>query len=309
MLSKEKVSMRYVLTLMLFAFINSSVLADSLSSLTLTDAEMQKLKKYFPTDDSSHLTWKGDPIEIALPVNKEKRIIFPAQVSVDVKSSLSADQLRILNNDKSLYLTALKPFQKTRIYVTQKETGEVVLIDLMTDDSTSNTTQQIDIKKNNNTHANVESASTENSSKVVEDGVVDAKVNDEVSFSDLIRFSWQQVYAPERLIQKSLSYTRAPMHTEKFISDLVYGDKVISHPEGSWVSGNYYVTAVLLRNKYQHKTHINIHRDICGDWQAATIYPSSNLKAYGNKTGDSAMLFLVSSRPFGEVIGVCHGNA
>jgi integrating conjugative element protein (TIGR03749 family) len=304
--------MRYVLTLMLFALINGSVLADSLSSLTLTDAEMQKLKKYFPTDDSSHLVWKGDPIEITLPVNKEKRIIFPAQVNVDVKSSLSADQLRILNNDKSLYLTAFKPFQKARIYVTLKESGEVVLIDLLTDDSASNTTQQIDIKQNNNTHANVEknvSVSAENSSKVVEDSVVDTKVNDEVSFSDLIRFSWQQVYAPERLIQNSLSYTRAPMHTEKFISDLVYGDKVISHPEGSWIAGNHYVTAILLRNKYQHKTHINIHSDICGDWQAATIYPSTILKAYGDKTGDSAVLFLVSSRPFGEVIGVCHGNA
>jgi hypothetical protein len=54
--------MRYVLTLLIFALINGTAFADSLSSLTLSDAEMQKLKKYFPTDDSSHLIWKGDPI-------------------------------------------------------------------------------------------------------------------------------------------------------------------------------------------------------------------------------------------------------
>jgi integrating conjugative element protein (TIGR03749 family) len=295
--------MRYMLILLLFAFINGVACADSLSSLTLTDAEMQKLKKYFPSDDSSHLIWKGDPIEIALPINKEKRIIFPVQVSVDVKSTLSTDQLRILNNDKSLYLKALQPFQKARVYVTLKDTGEVVLLDLITDDSTTNATQQIDIKQNNNIPVDAIS------SKVEVDTDADAISNNETSLPDLIRYSWQQVYAPDQLIKNSLSYARAPMRTEKFVYDLIYGDKVIAYPEGSWIAGSHYVTAVLLRNKYSHITRIIIHKDICGDWQAATIYPSSSLKPYGDKRGDSVMLFLVSSRPFGEVLGVCHGNA
>jgi integrating conjugative element protein (TIGR03749 family) len=231
-----------------------------------------------------------------------------------VKSALSADQLRILNNDKSLYLTALKLFKKTRIYVTLKESGEVVLIDLMIDESSSNATQQIDIKQNNNFHTDTNgnisvSATSENSYKFAEDGYTEANVNDAVTFSDLIRFSWQQIFAPDRLVQNSFTYSRTPMHTEKLVSDLVYGDKVFSYPEGSWISGNHYITAILLRNKYQHKTHINLQKDICGDWQAASIYPNSTLKAYGNKYGDSVMLFLVSNRPFGEVLGVCHGNA
>jgi hypothetical protein len=74
------------------------------------------------------------------------------------------------------------------------------------------------------------------------------------------------------------------------------------------MSGKYYITAVLLRNKYQHSTHIDIHKDLCGDWQASAIYPTTYLKPYGNKQGDSAMLFLVSSKPFGETMGVCHGD-
>jgi integrating conjugative element protein (TIGR03749 family) len=300
--------MRYLLTVMLFACLGTMAYADALSSLTLTDAEMQKLKKYFPTDDVSHLVWKGDPITIALPVNKEKRIVFSSQVSVDVKSALTADQLRILNNNKSIYLTALKSFQPARIYVTLKDSNEVVLIDLITDEHASNAMQQIDIKKNNIAVANSNAISSPASESPTE-AVETSTQNDDVSVVDLIRFAWQQAYAPERLMQNASHYSRAPMHTEKFVSDLVYGDKVIAYPESSWVSGDHYVTAVLLRNKYPHKTHIDLSKGLCGDWKVATIYPAATLAAYGNKRGDSAMLFLVSNRPFGETIGVCHGDA
>jgi integrating conjugative element protein (TIGR03749 family) len=301
--------MRYILTVMLFAFMSMTAYADSLSSLTLTDTEMQKLKKYFPTDDTSHLTWKGDALSIALPINKEKRIVFPDHVNIDVKGALTADKLRILNNDKSIYLTALKSFSTTRIYVTLKESGEVVLIDLTTDNNAANNTQQVDIKQNNtHTDANnnpVLATVNEASSQASET----TTSRDDISIPNLIRFAWQQVYAPKRVIQNSSNISRAPMHTEKFVSDLVYGDKVMAYPESSWMSGNHYVTAVLLRNKYPHITHIDIRKDLCGDWQAATLYPNSTLKPYGDKRSDSAMLFLVSDRSFGETVGVCHGDA
>ena len=300
--------MRYVLSVMLFFCLSMTAYADSLSSLTLTDAEMQKLKKYFPEDDTSHLAWKGDPISIVLPVNKEKRIIFPNTVSVDAKGALTADQLRILDNNKSLYLTALKSFSVTRIYVTIKDSGEVVLIDLMTNENASNNTQQIDIKQSNNNHIESNKAIISTVSEPPSQSG-ESTPNNDISFADVIRFAWQQVYAPERLIQNASAFARAPMHTEKFVSDLIYGDKVIAYPESSWVSGNHYVTAILLRNKYQHRTHIDIHKDLCGDWQAGLLYPTVNLKSYGDKSGDSTMLFLVSNRPFGEITGVCHGDA
>jgi integrating conjugative element protein (TIGR03749 family) len=291
---------------MLLLCLATTIYADSISSLTLTDAEMQKLKKYFPADDISHLVWKGDPISVLLPINKEKRIIFPTPVSVDVKSALSLDQLRILNNDKSLYLTALKSFPTTRIYITLKESGEVVLVDLSTSENANNTTQEITIKQNTPvSESNVVSTNSETPTQVTDENPTSSEIND----ADFIRYAWQEVYAPERLIQNKSRFTRAPMHTEEFISDLIYGDKVIAHPEGSWISGNRYVTAILLRNKYAHHTHINMSNDICGDWQAGLLYPSADLKPYGDKRGDSAILFLVSNRPFGEILGVCHGDA
>ena len=299
--------MKRLLNALIISFIalNTVAHADGIDSLTLTDAEMQKLKKYFPTDDSSHLVWKGDPLMVSLPLVKEKRLIFPSTVSADIKGALNTDQLRLLNDNKSLYLTALKPFSTTRIYVTLKESGEVVLIDLTTNEQASASTQEIDVKKTPPSHS-------ETSNNVMEASISmpnDTTTGEGGSYVDLIRFAWQQAYARERLLRHSSSYARAPMHTQKFVSDLVYGDKVTAYPEGSWLSGSHYVTAVILRNKYLHNARIDVRRDLCGDWQAATLYPRSTLKPYGDKNNDSTTLFIVSSRPFGDTLEVCHGNA
>lgn len=291
--------MKYFFSIFIFAFINISH-ADTLSNLILSDTEMKKLQRYFPADDSTHLIWDGTPIAVALPVGKEKRLIFPANVTADVNGALNADQLKLLNNDKSLYFTALKPFQTTRIYVTLKTTGEVLLIDLSTEEHTSNVSQYIDMhQKLIKTNDTTTDSSEKNKSNAYKD----------VTYVDLIRFAWKQTYAPERISKNAPQYSRAPMHTQKFVSWLVYGDNIIAFPQGSWMAGKYYITAILLRNKYQHITRIDLRNDLCGEWKAATLFPRSILKPYGDKEKDTTMLFLVSSRPLGENLGVCHGNA
>ncbi len=300
--------MRYLLGIMLLLCLSLTSYADSLSSLTLTDAEMQKLKQYFPAEDTHPVVWMGDPILVELPIAKEKRILFPTSVSVDIKGALLENQLRLLNNDRSLYLTALKAFPMTRMYVTLKETGEVIFIDLITKETASDRAEKIDIKKNNH-HADLNKDTVLATTDAMDQSRDTNPSNEEMNFADVIRFAWQEVYAPERLIQNAHAFARAPMHTEKFVSDLVYGDKVIAYPESAWVAGNTYVTAILLRNKYPHRTHIDIRKDLCGDWQAGAMYPTAYLKPYGDKMGDSAMLFLVSHKPFGETMEVCHGHA
>jgi integrating conjugative element protein (TIGR03749 family) len=297
---------RLILLMMLVLGFGSLVYADGTSSLMLTDVEIQKLKGHFPDENATDLVWKGDPLVVQLPIGKEKRIVFSDNVIFDVKSALTTDQLKVLNNDKSLYLTAVSSFTTTRVYVTLQSTGKVILIDLIPSDSANTATQRIIIKDSqnntNNSSSTIETSVINNASDDVQDGP-------DVSYVDLVRFAWQQVYAPERFQSKVGSYSRAPMHTEEFVSDLVYGDKVIAHPEGSWVVGSYYVTAVTLQNKYAHKASIDLRHDICGWWLAATIYPRSILQPSGVKPSDTTTIFLVSKRPFGETLGVCHGDA
>jgi len=130
-----------------------------------------------------------------------------------------------------------------------------------------------------------------------------------VSYVDLIRFAYQQLYAPERVLRHLSQYQRVPMQTEVFTSNIIYGDKVLAHPIASWRAGELYVTAVALQNKYNHLTPINVKTDLCGNWLAATIYPRVTLKSYGNKIDDSTTLFLVSRGTFSKTIGICYGNA
>jgi len=132
---------------------------------------------------------------------------------------------------------------------------------------------------------------------------------EEISTVDLMRFAFQSLYAPLRLVPTDSPYIKAPIHTELFVSNLMVNDKVVAHPIESWIAGGRYVTAVALQNKQPYSIFIDIKKDICGDWQAAILYPRSTLLFHGKEIDDSTILFLISKKSFSETIGVCHGDA
>lgn len=284
----------------------SQVWADA---LPLSDAQIQKLKHYFPEEDGHNAhVWDGTPITIVLPLNQEKRIVFPTQISVDIKGALTTDQLRIINNDKSLYLTALKAFSSTRIYVTLTDSNKIVLVDLTADTHADNTTSYIATQPNS-TPSSLVTRNVHNDDNFAVSEQAKSSTSDSDSYVTLTRFAWQQLYAPNRLLTHAQSIVRVPMHTQPMLTTLVYGDKVYAHPEISWMLNDTYVTAIELRNKYPHATTIDVRHDVCGVWQAATLYPRDQLKAAGNKSSDSTQLIVVSKRPFGESMEVCNAHA
>lgn len=301
----------FFLSLSLSLAITTNAYADP---LMLTPQEMAKLKQYFPVDDNTHYIWKGDAIAITLPLNQEKRIIFPSKIAPDLKGALTTDQLRIINDDKSLYLTAKKPFSNIRMYVTVENSNQVILMDLSTDQKANNSAAYIDFtqtKRNPNTQNLTTSIVNNNPDNTENSNASDTQVSDNDNYVTLIRYAWQQLYSPQKFLNNPLNITRAPMHTSYLVSNLVYGDKVFAHPIASWTYQNSTVTAIELRNKYAHETHINLSRDICGNWQAATLYPRNVLKSsdnQANKKTDNTVLFLVSSKPFGKNIEVCNGR-
>jgi integrating conjugative element protein (TIGR03749 family) len=286
--------------------------------LLLSDAEMQKLKMYFPNDaGDNHFVWNGDPIPLNLPIGKEKRLVFPTQVTVDVKGALTSDQLQIIDNDKSLYLTALKPFSHTRVYVTLNNSQEVVLFDLQSSEQGSTATTYVDIKQNNNASplkANTEVNSV--STTLLSSGLSEQASADQTpalsegdTYVALTRYAWQQLYAPLRLLKNPLGIGRVPMKTDSFQTNLIYGDKAIAHPLASWSFNNFYITVISLRNQYPHSTTINVPQDLCGNWVGAVLYPRTQLSPAGNKLSDSATLFVLSREPFNKATEVCHVSA
>lgn len=70
------------------------------------------------------------------------------------------------------------------------------------------------------------------------------------------------MYAPESLLHEENQFDRTPMRAQKFVTDLVYSDKVIALPISSWMADGFYITAVALRNKYPHTTQVDLQKDL-----------------------------------------------
>lgn len=113
----------------------------------------------------------------------------------------------------------------------------------------------------------------------------------------LTRFAAQQLYAPERLLTPSQDIYRVPMHTKKTV-DLVMDGSITAMPLASWRGGNFFVTAILLRNNLPQVLSLK-PEDLCGQWQTATFFPINQLTARGT-VNDSTTVFLVSRRSFVE---------
>ena len=109
------------------------------SALTISTQDQQALLSALPHDVESPATmvWQGEPLALHLPIHQEKRLIFSEPVQVDVNGQLSTDQLRVINDHQAVYLTALTPFPKTtRIYMTLKNSGQIIFFDVDTLNST-----------------------------------------------------------------------------------------------------------------------------------------------------------------------------
>lgn len=229
--------------LVIIGFLSMAIMHTALADpLMLSSQDMQKLQKYFP--DNSSYVWQGNPIKIALPLNQEKRIIFPVQVTPDLKGKLTTSQLRIINDDKSLYLTALKSFPKTRMFVSLTRPdgkSDVVMIDLVTSSNADKSPVSISFPQAapaaSSNGQGVTSSSFNNNDSLSEtnsNADTSTDIPDGDNYVTLIRYAWKELFAPERLISNPQGIMRAPMNTVAITSNLIYGDKVYAHPEISW---------------------------------------------------------------------------
>lgn len=267
-------------------------IASASSPLALSDQQINLLKSHYPENEPASILWQGDPITITLPINQEKRLIFSEPIQADLNAQLTTAQLRVINNEHSLYLTAQSSFPTTRMYVTLKNSHEMILLDVSTTTEASNSTQVITVKPKHHSPDHEEN-----------------NIYSADHFVNAIRFAWQQLYAPEGVQHENLTFERTPMHSSSWVNGLIYGNGVLAHPIASWKANGLYVTAVELRNQYAHPARIQLSKDICGHWRAAVLYPRKILQPVGNVSGDSTTLFLLSNQPLGESMQVCHGDA
>lgn len=235
-----------------------------------------------------HVLWNGMPISFVVPTNKERILHFPGRVKlINTDTALTSDDVQILNNNGFLYIKAHKSFAPVRVRVEMTKSGEVVLIDLSSQQSVDDTPISVLLATDSDTATKTQnSTSTKHSPQMV-------------GFVTLMRYAIQSLYAPSRLVQENGAISRVSMYTSKSVV-LFDNAAVVAMPIASWSGGTLTVTAILLINTWQCKQTLD-PRNINGHWLAASFYPTNYVTANG-MNHDRTTVFLISHAPFNTAL-------
>nr|WP_248614417.1 TIGR03749 family integrating conjugative element protein [Legionella fairfieldensis] len=235
---------------------------------------------------TEHVLWDKSPIPIQLPLNEERMVRFPSAISI-IDSELDKT-VGMMKMDDTLYVNAHQPFQNKQLVVQLMPDGEVIVLRFSADENYHNT-QQVEVVLPQQAPLPAKEEDSE-----ARQEAPDRAINP----VSLTRFAIQSLYAPARLLETPPGLSRTAMQTQKTIT-LVYGAAVTAHPLISWAADGLYVTAVELKNELNKKIILD-PRQLLGEWQTATFYPTNTLNPRASH--ETTTVFLVSSRPFGEAL-------
>lgn len=231
--------------------------------------------------DAEHVLWDKTPIHLSLSLKEERLVHFPQAISII--DNEAGKKITVLKIQDALYLKAKESFDNKRLLVQLMPQGEVIILNLSANEHiSSNKPVEILLENKDEPSSNQqESANSFDINSII-----------------LTRFAIQSLYAPQRLLVIPEGIGRIPMQTRRQIS-LIYGASMESRPIISWHGGEFYVTAVELKNLLNKEVVVDPRRMI-GNWQTATFYPTNTLAPRGKE--DTTTVFLVSDRPFNETL-------
>lgn len=257
----------------------------------------------FADQSTQYIIWQQQPISISLPLKQVKTLQFANPVTVGLPKSLT-NKLTISNQAGLVMLHSLKSFSVTRVEVKDTVTKSVIILQLSTKMNASTTQLAILYQKPQVTN-------TINWLKPPNE------LQGELAYVTLTRYAELALYAPKRLrnnpygIQLVQSYVsnNNGVNSKNIFHNLFYDASTVNIPWASWHGGNYYVTAVVVRNVLSVPLNLTHNLTLlCGHdngiWKAVTFFPNWHLSKAGSKQ-DSTVAFLISSLPFSEAQKSC----
>lgn len=230
--------------------------------------------------------WARAPIPITLAVGEERLVLMPTTMRLGMPTAV-ANALRTQVLGRSVYLTALKPFPRTRVLAESPETGQALLLDLSATKSAV-ARQPVEILL----PAQIETQAPAGTLGAAE---IDPPAIDPVV---LTRFAAKQIYAPRRLATplegvRQVGLDRAPLPA------LYRGARLFAQPIASWRGGDLTVTAVKLTNQGTQPVELD-PREIGGRFVSATFQHTRLAPAHTER--DTTAVYLVCQRPFAECL-------
>ncbi len=181
------------------------------------------------------MRWERLPLAVPLVINQERVVFVDEDVRVGLPSTLM-DKLRVQSTGGTLYLRASEAIAPTRLQLQSVATGEIILLDIAATPG-NQPLEPVRILKN------VPVQATEAESSTVP---VPERTPIPVA---LTRYAAQSLYAPLRTVESLPGVRRVPLKLRTALPTLLPTENVSSTPIAAWRLGDYWVTAVKLRNR------------------------------------------------------------
>lgn len=190
--------------------------------------------------------WQRLPLAVPLVINQERVIFVNEDVRVGVPSILTG-KLRVQSTGGTLYLRASEAIAPTRVQLQTVATGEIILLDIATTPG-DQPLEPVRILKN----AQAQPTEAESSTAPVPERTPIPVA--------LTRYAAQSLYAPLRTVESLPGVRRVPLKLRTELPTLLPTENVSSTPIAAWRLGDYWVTAVKLRNRGSEAVQLDPRR-------------------------------------------------
>ncbi|MQB14611.1 TIGR03749 family integrating conjugative element protein [Pseudomonas lactis] len=190
--------------------------------------------------------WERLPLAVPLVINQERVVFINEDVRVGVPSTLTG-KLRVQSTGGTLYLRASEAIAPTRLQLQSITTGEIILLDIAATPG-DQPLEPVHILKN------AQGQATEAESSAVP---VPERTPIPVA---LTRYAAQSLYAPLRTVESLPGVRRVPLKLRTELPTLLPTENVSSTPIAVWRFGDYWVTAVKLRNRSSETVQLDPRR-------------------------------------------------
>jgi len=246
--------------------------------------------------EPEQVVWRGAPIRIDLRLGEERVLSMPGagEIRVGLLGG-PVPGLRVQALGDHVYLLAKQPFAGTRA-ILKPDAGAPVLIDIAAS-ARFGAGRPIEILA-------PRAPESARADKFGEEAAPETESPAEpVGYVELVRHAAQSIYAPPRLAPRSSRIVPIPVPRLPNAPGLMRGGAVRSEPVAAWRArgpdGPLWVTAVRMRNVADTPVVLD-PRDLRGSWLAAA-FQHGRLAPHGDET-DTTTAYLVSSRPFSEIV-------
>lgn len=242
-----------------------------------------------PAPAEEVLRWERLPLAVPLIVGQERVLIVDRPMRVGLPADLR-ERLRVQSAGGALYLRASAPFAPTRVQLEDRDSGELILLDVQAKAPVAGRPALEPIHIVNGLASGAaRSSAAANPSE--ESPPAEAPDHDTPVPVVLTRYAAQSLYAPLRTVEPVTGITRASLPPALDLDTILPAQPVQLRPLAAWHLQDEWVTALKLTNRSSSWLALD-PRALQGDYAAATFQHHS-LGPHGDPT-DTTVLYLVT---------------